>query len=354
MAGTRQFMLLERRELSRRLARRGRLRYVSDQSSGIERRRRGRGFAYFDAQGRRITDRRVQQRIADLAIPPAWTDVWICASENGHLQATGRDERGRKQYLYHERWREVADQLKFDRLVHVGQALPRIRKRITADLKMRRLTRDSVIAAMVRLLDATGIRVGNEEYRRDNGSYGLTTLSRRHIKIVGSRLYLDFRGKGGVRHQLEVVDPQVARIIRQCLKSPGSSVFQFPVETGWQAVTAEDVNSYLSEATVGTLTAKDFRTWQASVCVAAELATSECPGSARGTKRLCNTAIGKAAALLGNTVTVCRKYYVHTGLVDAYCSGEYPKLVADFAPRRRKWYQREEQLLLHVLRNVAG
>lgn len=344
----------EREAACRKLARRGRLRYVSDTTPGFTRRKRGRGFSYATATGRSLRDRETLRRINGLAIPPAWNDVWICPYENGHLQATGVDDRGRKQYLYHSRWREIADQVKFERLCEVGRSLPGVRRRIAADLRQRRLSRASVVAAMIRLLDATAIRIGGAEYRRDNGSYGLTTLERRHVAVAGNVVRLDFRGKGGVRQRLEVRDVQLARTLRRCRRLPGRHVFQYRSEAGVQTVSADDVNRYLNDASGGVITAKDFRTWQASVCVAAEFAANPCELSGRETTRACKGALTKAAALLGNTVTVCRKYYVHTGIVDAFCSGEYLRLASSFAPRQSKWLARDEQLLMHVLRNVAG
>jgi DNA topoisomerase I len=338
---------------SKTLARRGRLRYVSDQVPGLTRRKRGRGFSFATANGSIVKDRSTLRRINELAIPPAWTDVWICPHENGHLQATGFDDRGRKQYLYHARWREIADQVKFERLRDVGRVLPRIRRKVAADLRQRRISRTCVVAAMIRLLDATAIRVGSVEDRRDNGSYGLTTLGRRHVRVVGNVVRLDFHGKGKVRQRVEVSDVQLARIVRRCLKLTGKHLFQYESETGVQSVSADDVNQYLNDASAGVITAKDFRTWQASVCVAAELAAKQCTPSGRQTTRACKGALTKAATLLGNTVTVCRKYYVHSGIVDAYCSGEYSRLTAAFTPRRSKWFARDEQLLMHVLRNVA-
>jgi DNA topoisomerase-1 len=344
----------DRQAACRKLARKGRLRYVADATPGFTRRRHGRGFLYLTAGGSRVRDRETLRRINDLAIPPAWTDVWICPHANGHLQATGFDDRGRKQYLYHSRWREVADQVKFERLREVGRSLPRVRRKIAADLRQRRFTRNSVVAAMVRLLDASAIRIGSAEYRRDNGSYGLTTLERRHVTVSGDVIRLDFRGKGGVRQQIEVRDPQLARILRHCRRLSGRYAFQYRTEAGVQSVSADDVNQYLNDASAGVITAKDFRTWQASVCVAAEFAANPSEQSGRQATRACKGALTRAAALLGNTVTVCRKYYVHTGIVDAFCSGEYSRLTAAFAPRRSKWLARDEQLLMHVLRNVAG
>lgn len=339
---------------SKTLARRGRLRYLSDRVPGLTRRRRGRGFSYCSVTGHRVRDRGTLQRIRDLAIPPAWTEVWICPYDNGHLQATGFDERGRKQYLYHPRWREIADEVKFQRLREVGRVLPRVRRKVAGDLRERQLSRSCVVAAMIRLLDATAIRVGSAEYRRDNGSYGLTTLGRRHCSMIGNVVVLDFRGKGQIRHRVEVDDAQLARVVRRCMKLTGTHLFQYESESGVQTVSADDVNQYLHDASAGVLTAKDFRTWQASVCVAAELAANPGNPSMRETQRACKGALTKAATLLGNTVTVCRKYYVHSAIVDAYCSGEYSRLTAAFAPRRSKWLARDEQLLMHVLRNEAG
>jgi DNA topoisomerase-1 len=215
------------------------------------------------------------------------------------------------------------------------------------------MSQTRVMAEMVRSLDATGIRVGSPEYRRDNGSYGLTTLSHWHATVRGKVVQFDFHGKGGIRHRLEVKDAQLARVVRDCLKRPGKVLFQYVGDQGVRPASAEEVNRYLSEASSGAVTAKDFRMWHASVCVAAELAAAPSDASKRLSTRTCKLAIAKAAGLLGNTVTVCRKFYVHTGVVDAYCNGEFARLMKGFAPKRRKWLSRGEQLLLHILEQLC-
>jgi DNA topoisomerase-1 len=242
------------------------LRYVSDAMPGIRRRRAGRGFTYAGTDGRRLTDRRVLARIRALAIPPAWTDVWICPIARGHLQATGRDARGRKQYRYHARWREVRDEAKYGRMVAFGQALPRIRRRVEADLALPGLPRERVLAAVVRLLEKTAVRVGNEEYARENRSFGLTTLRNRHAEVGTSRIRFRFRGKGGKETEVELNDRRLARIVARCQELPGQALFTYLDEDGEpRTVDSADVNEYLREISGEEFTAKDFRTWAGTV-----------------------------------------------------------------------------------------
>jgi len=306
----------------------GRLVRVSDRSPGISRQRRGSGFVYRDACGRTLTDASELRRIRSLAIPPAYTDVWICAHPNGHLQATGLDARGRKQYRYHPRWREQRDARKFDRLIEFGSALPRIRARVARDLASidsGGVSRVHVLATIVRLLDTTLARVGNDEYARENRSFGLTTLRTRHADVRGSRLRLRFRGKSGVQHDLAVDDPHVARIARRCLDLPGDDLFQYVDDAGTpHAIGSTDVNDYLREAAGIELSAKDFRTWHASV-EAFDLALKECaseaaagdsPRQAASARRgRVQRVLGEVAARLGNTIAVCRKSYVHPSVL---------------------------------------
>jgi DNA topoisomerase-1 len=242
------------------------LRYVNDAMPGIRRRRAGRGFTYAGTDGRRLTDRRVLARIRALAIPPAWTDVWICPIARGHLQATGRDARGRKQYRYHARWREVRDEAKYGRMVAFGQALPRIRRRVEADLALPGLPRERVLAAVVRLLEKTAVRVGNEEYARENRSFGLTTLRNRHAEVGTSRIRFRFRGKGGKETEVELNDRRLARIVARCQELPGQALFTYLDEDGEpRTVDSADVNEYLREISGEEFTAKDFRTWAGTV-----------------------------------------------------------------------------------------
>jgi DNA topoisomerase-1 len=329
------------------------LRYVSDGEPGYRRKGNGRGFHYVSESGRKLTDEGKLTRIVELTIPPAWTDVWICRFANGHLQATGRDDRQRKQYLYHPQWHEAVGRRKFDRLLEVGELLPKIRRRVLADLRKRNFSRTKTIALVVRLLDVTALRVGNAEYARDNESYGLTTLENRHVQITGNRIRFSFVGKSGKEQRLDVIDRSLSRLLRRYRQLPGKHLFQYREEGELIPVSSEDVNEYLNELTEGRVTAKDFRTWRASVMAAAELYCGEPPESESKRKRALNVAIRSAASRLGNTLTVCRKYYVHTGLGEAYLQGRSVAVVCGFKARRRKWHLPDEQLLLHVLENLT-
>jgi DNA topoisomerase I len=296
--------------------------WVSDQLPGIRRRRRGKSFVYIDPQGRPVRDEATLQRIRRLAVPPAYQSVWICPNPRGHLQATGRDARGRKQYRYHPQWQAERGATKFERLAAVGQALARIRRRVAADLAdAAQPTRAVVLATLVRLLDTTCVRIGNAEYARSNGSYGLTTLRNAHAGISGSRVQLRFRGKGGVQHALSVDDPRVARVVRRCRELPGQDLFQYVDGDGsLHAVGSADVNAYLAEAAGERITAKEFRTWHASV-QALELLLEGAPGQAAqpgealsATQRL-QAVVCAVARRLGNTPTVCRKAYIHPAVL---------------------------------------
>ncbi|MDN3920486.1 DNA topoisomerase IB [Roseateles violae] len=287
--------------------------YVSDDMPGIRRVRRGPGFAYRSSEGQWLRDAAEIQRIRRLAIPPAYSEVWICPLPNGHLQATGRDARGRKQYRYHADWSAARDAEKFDRLAEFGRALPHIRARVARDLRALRgrplLPRELVLATIVRLLDTTFVRVGNDEYARGNGSYGLTTLRNPHAKVEAGRLRLRFRGKSGVEHDVSVQDPRLAQVVRRCQHLPGQELFQYQDEDGAvHRVGSTDVNSYLSEAAGAHFTAKDFRTWHASV-LALELGRQACAGGVQPfpAKQL----LAEVAAALHNTPAVCRKAYIH-------------------------------------------
>ncbi|HSD03841.1 MAG TPA: hypothetical protein VLB81_15805 [Gaiellales bacterium] len=303
-----------------RSARAAGLRYVNDDQPGITRRRRGRGFQYVAPDGKTISDRDARRRIDALAIPPAWTDVWICPSPNGHIQATGRDARGRKQYRYHPRWREVRDETKYHRMAAFARALPRIRRRVDRDMRRHALSRERVVATVVRLLDVTTIRVGNDEYARENRSFGLTTLRDRHVDVRGDRITFRFRGKGGRVHDVEVEDPRVARVIRRCEELPGQDLFQFLDEDGEPVdVTSDDVNDYLRGAAGEEFTAKDFRTWTGTVLAA--WALDELGGSDAPPKKQLVAAIESVAADLGNTPAVCRSCYVHPDVIDAHLDG---------------------------------
>jgi DNA topoisomerase-1 len=299
------------------------LRYVNGGAAGFGRRRKGkRAFAYFDADGRAVTDAAVVARIRSLAIPPAWRDVWICPFENGHLQATGTDARGRKQYRYHPRFRQVRDRSKFEHIVDFAQALPAIRRRVEADLSRPGLPREKVLAAVVRLLEATLIRVGNEEYAKENQSYGLTTLLQRHVDVTGAHIHFEFRGKSGVEHEIDLDDARLAEIVRQCHELPGQELFQYLDEAGdWHDVNSSHVNDYLHEIAGEEFTAKDFRTWSGTVLAAAALcAVGEFDTKAQAKKNIV-AAVESVAHKLGNTKAVCRKCYVHPAVFEGYLDG---------------------------------
>jgi DNA topoisomerase I len=299
------------------------LRYVSDERTpGIRRIGSSSRVRYVDPSGRMIADRAELQRIRSLAIPPAWKDVWICPSPLGHLQATGRDARGRKQYRYHARWREVRDEVKYGRLIAFAEALPRIRARTRADVRKSDLPREKVLAAVVQLLEKTLIRVGNDEYARDNGSIGLTTMRDQHATIHGQRVRFDFRGKSGIQHTVDLHDARLARIVRACRDLPGYELFQYVDDEGArQMIDSGDVNAYLREITGEDFTAKDFRTWAGTVLAAKALAEFTGFASTAEAKRNVVRAIESVAKRLGNTKAVCRKCYIHPAILDAYMDG---------------------------------
>ncbi|MEO8638939.1 MAG: DNA topoisomerase IB [Chloroflexota bacterium] len=299
------------------------LRYVSDAAPGIGRRRAGRGFAYVGADGKRVTDQAKLSWIRSLAIPPAWTNVWICSSQNGHLQATGRDARGRKQYRYHPRWRSQRDEVKYDRLLAFGKALPGMRRRVARDLRRSGLPRERVLAAVVWLLEKTGVRVGNEEYARDNNSFGLTTLRGRHARVGSKRIRFRFRGKGGKGGEVEISDARLARIVGRCQDLPGQELFAYVDESGEvRSIGSGDVNDYIREISGQDFTAKDFRTWAGTVLAVRALAAQEPVVSQAQAKHNVVRAIGSVAEWLGNTPAVARTSYVHPSVIDAYLDGD--------------------------------
>jgi len=294
------------------------LRYVSAAGPGIARQRAGTGFRYLRPDGRAVRDAETLARIRKLAIPPAWEDVWICMRDDGHLQATGRDARARKQYRYHARWREVRDETKYGRMLAFAKALPRIRRRVTQDLALPGLPRDKVLAAVVRLLETTRIRVGNEEYARDNDSFGLTTLRTRQVRVSGSTMSFRFRGKSGVHHSVAHSDRKLATIVRRMRDLPGYELFQYVDEGGeTRAVDAADVNDYLQAVAGDEFTSKDFRTWAGTVLAAEALHALEAPPG----KQKVVQAIETVARQLGNTKAVCRKCYIHPAVIDSYLDG---------------------------------
>jgi DNA topoisomerase I len=298
------------------------LRYVHDDRPGIQREPARDGFRYLDAKGEPVEDEATLKRIKSLAIPPAWTDVWICPQANGHLQATGRDARGRKQYRYHPKWREVRDEVKYERMIKFGKALPQIRKEVDRALSLPGLPREKVLATIVYLLEATMMRIGNDEYARENKSYGLTTLRNRHVKIDGSEVEFRFRGKSGVVHDVKVHDRRLARIIQRTRDLPGQDLFQYLDEDGeTHTVGSADVNDYLRTITGEDYTAKDFRTWSGTVLAAMALQEFEAVDSDTQAKKNVVRAIESVAERLGNTPSVCRKCYVHPAVLDAYLDG---------------------------------
>ena len=297
------------------------LQYVSDDRPGYTRRANDGEFDYLDTQGKQIRDERRLLRIKHLAIPPAWTDVWICPSANGHIQATGRDARRRKQYLYHERWREIRDENKFGRLADFAKSLPQIRKRVDHDIKLPGLPREKVLATVVRLLERTFIRIGNDEYARENKSFGLTTMKNRHVTVKGARLRFRFRGKSGRQHEVDVTDRRIAKIVAKCQDLPGQDLFQYVNDGDVRDVTSQDVNDYLREITNEDFTAKDFRTWAGTLLAALALNAQESFETKKQAKANIKAAICAVAELLGNTPAICRKCYVHPAIIEAYISG---------------------------------
>jgi DNA topoisomerase-1 len=299
------------------------LRYVTDEQPGIARSPRGDGFAFRKPDGSEVADERELERIRKLAIPPAWTDVWVCASANGHLQATGRDARGRKQYRYHPRFRELREETKYEHMMAFARALPELRAAIARHLALRGLPREKVLATVVHLLETTLIRVGNDDYARRNKSYGLTTLRNRHVAIEGTQLRFEFKGKSGKAWKLQLRDRRVASVVRACQELPGQRLFQYRDDDGeLREVTSSDVNSYLREISGRDITAKDFRTWAGTVMAALALQDVEQAETQAALKKNVRAAIETVAARLGNTPAICRKCYVHPEVLQAYAEGE--------------------------------
>ena len=308
------------------------LRYTTDASPGIRRIRKGRAFTYVDAEGRRVRAAAELARIRSLVIPPAWGDVWICPDPRGHLQATGRDARGRKQYRYHPKWRVVRDETKYDRVIGFAKALPVIRRTTSGHLRRQGLPREKVLATVVQLLEKTLIRVGNDEYARSNRSYGLTTMRDGHVEVKGHRVRFSFRGKSGVEHEIDLNDRRLARIVRQCRDLPGYELFQYIDENGQrQTVGSEEVNAYLKDITGQDLTSKDFRTWAGTVLAAQLLREFEAFTSNAEAKRNILAAVEMVARRLGNTKAVCRKCYIHPAVFDAYMDGSMLETIAQRA-----------------------
>ena len=317
------------------------LRYVLDSEPGIHRKHGRKGFEYHGPDGKRIKDEDTLARIKKLVIPPAWTAVWICKDARGHLQATGRDAKGRKQYRYHERWRQHRDADKFDRMFEFAAALPKVRRRVREDLALQGLQRNKVLAAIVRLLETTCFRIGNEKYAEENDSFGLTTLRNKHVKVAGDRVEFQFRGKSGKYHKASVEDERLARIIRKCRDLPGQALFEYLDDEGKpQTIGSSDVNEYLKEISGADITAKDFRTWAGTVFVANELARREGPV---GPSHMV-AAVRQAAQRLGNTPAICKKSYVHPRVLDPGTWAQRRRAAA-----RRSGLRADEAALLALL-----
>jgi DNA topoisomerase I len=306
--------------------------YVTDASAGIRRIRRGSGFTYLFPDDSPVEDEKTLERIRSLAIPPAYERVWICSKPNGHLQATGMDARGRKQYRYHPKFREVREESKFCKLIDFARVLPSIRARVDEDLSRPGVPREKVLAAVVYLLEKSLIRVGNDEYAKANKHYGLTTMLNRHAKVVGTNILFTFMGKSGIKHQVEVHDRRLARIVAKAQELPGQELFNYVDEEGTvRDVTSSDVNGYLKEVTGGEFTAKDFRTWAATVMALNSLAERDVPATKKGGKAAVTEVMKSVAKVLGNTPAVCRKCYVHPSVVEAYLRGRLPEMMAKCA-----------------------
>jgi DNA topoisomerase-1 len=348
-------------EEHRRAAHRAGLSYVTDGVAGIQRKRNGKGWTFVAPDGARITDPAERRRIAALVIPPAWTEVWICPDPKGHIQVTARDARGRKQYRYHPLYREARDKSKFGRMLEFSEILPEIRERVERDLRARDLTRRQILATVVMLLDKTLIRVGNDEYARENRSFGLTTLRGRHLEIKGAKLHFSFRGKSGVDHTVSITDRRLARIVQQCQDLPGQELFKYIDSSGKrQIISSDDVNAYLREITGRDITAKDFRTWAGTMLAARALFLLGPAKSQREAERNMIRAVDAVAKRLGNTRAVCRKYYVHPGLVRAYLQGLTAPLAPVPAPKKARRehpsaaLRRDEVAVLQFLQEDAA
>ena len=332
--------------------------YVNDDEPGISRRRSGKGFRYVSPDGKAITDKRALSRIKALAVPPAWSDVRICPSPRGHIQATGRDERGRKQYRYHASWRQTRDRTKYDRMIPFGEALPAIRKRVREDLERPGLPREKVLATIVRVIDLTYIRVGNTRYAKENKSFGMTTMRGRHADVTGSNIRFEFVGKGGKPVTVDVRDARVAKIVKRCQEIPGQHLFQYLDDNGARhPIDSDDVNGYLREISGQDFTAKDFRTWAGTVLALHALTAVESAPSDAEARRIVNAAIEEVAASLGNTVAVCRACYVHPAVIDAYLEGSLasvrPSRVRSTGTDAADRYRPHEAALLRFLRKAS-
>lgn len=331
-------------------------RYVDDRKPGLRRQRAGKGWKIVGTDGKTIRDERTIRRVKSLVIPPAWTDVWICPDPDGHIQATGRDARGRKQYRYHPRFRAIREETKYERMLAFADVLPKIRAKVDEDLSQSGLTRDRVLATVVRLLEITLIRVGNEEYARENGSFGLTTMRSRHVDVDGSKIAFHFRGKSGKEHRVKVTDRRLARIIGRCNDLPGEELFQYVDEDGERkSVEASDVNDYLKRISGADFTAKDFRTWAGTVLAATALRELEAFDSQAAAKRNIVAAVKSVSGRLGNTPAVCRRCYVHPEIWGAYLDGDLVTTLKERAERELREnvssLSSEEAAVLMLLRD---
>jgi DNA topoisomerase-1 len=314
--------------------------------------RLGAGFRYQRANKRPIADRKLLGRIQKLAIPPAWNEVWICRDSRGHIQATGRDARGRKQYIYHPRWSETRDEDKFQRMLEFGRALPKIRGEVVRQLRRPGLDRTKVLAAVIRLLDVGGMRVGNEEYVNQNNSYGLTTLRNRHVKVNGHCVRLRFRGKGGKEQELSIEHPTIAKIIRKCQHLPGQYLFEYFAEDGVHHITSADVNDFLLEISGQNFTAKDFRTWKATVLAATTLSTFiGKANTVRAGRKIVMAAVQRVADHLGNTPAICKKSYIHPAIFECFSDGTLGKFLAGDQGKKAE-HRTAEKAVLQMLRGI--
>lgn len=334
------------------------LRYVSDDEPGYTRKRKGKGFAYYDAHDKHVKDTALKARFDALVIPPMWEDVWICNSADGHIQAVGYDAKERKQYIYHERWREVRDRAKFGSLVPFGEALPKLRERLERDLRRQGMPKEKLVAAIVKLLEATLIRIGNREYARENQSYGLTTMRRKHVDIEGDHLEFDFVGKSGKEHHISLSDKQLAKVVKEAYELPGFELFKYLDSDGEKhVVDSADVNAYLQETTGQAFTAKDFRTWAATVLAAETLCHNDCPDEVKSRQKVVSTAIKEVAEHLGNTPAVCRSSYVHPLIIETFEGGElqakFESIVKKVRRRKLQRMSESEAAVLEYLKEVA-
>lgn len=321
------------------------LRYVMDTAPGITRKGSGKTVSYISPDGKVVRDPKTLGRIKRLAIPPAWTEVWICPTENGHIQATGRDARNRKQYRYHTEWQAVRDQNKYERMIAFGRALPEIRRRVSEHLSLPGLGRTKVLAAVVRLLETTLIRIGNEEYAKANHSFGLSTMRDRHVKVSQGMIHFEFRGKSGKKHEIDLHDPRLAKIVRQAQDLPGQDLFQYVGDDGSpQKITSDDVNTYLREIAGEEFSAKDFRTWSGTVLAAMALRQFEAFDNKTQAKKNLVKAIEHVAERLGNTPAVCRKCYIHPVILDSYLDGTTVEILK----------QKSEKVLRKNLANLSA